>query len=112
MTCFPVSLIVTFPITSNILRFRRYWGGGGRGGGFLGSESENKDTFNRLILTLAPIMVWIIIGKMPNYMLLAVLPLFRDITSQSYHHSKRERVILVKYLPPEINQNEKNYFYP
>ena len=47
---------------------------------------------------------------MPNYMLLAVLLLFRDTTSQSYPHSRRERVILVQYLPPEINQNEKNTF--
>ena len=59
---------------------------------------------------LLPIIVWIIIGKRRNYKLLAVLLLIRDITSQSYPLSKRERVILIQYLPPEINQNEKKTF--
>ena len=56
---------------------------------------------------LVPIIVWIIIGKKRNYKLLAVLLLIRDITSQSYPLSKREKAILIQYLPPEINQNEK-----
>ena len=59
---------------------------------------------------LVPIIVWIIIGKRRNYKLLAVLLLIRDIMSQSYPLSRRERIILIQYLPPEINQNEKITF--
>ena len=52
-------------------------------------------------------IVWIIIAKRRNYKLLDVLLLIRDITSQSYLLSRSERVILIQYSPPEINQTEK-----
>ena len=74
--------------------------------------SDLKEKLTDWFQLLAPIMVWIIIGKRRNYKLLAVLLLIRDITSQCYPLSRRERVILIQYLPPEIYQNEKNYFYP
>ena len=68
---------------------------------FLGSEPENKDTVNRLISTFGTNNG--MDNNRRNYKLLTVLLLIRDITSQRYPLSRKERVILIKYLPPEIN---------